>query len=80
MVCMVTDKLGRTRIIKRRDKMTKHQCRWRDIEFGTEPQIDSDCVSFMVKCKVCGKEYEEVYTKNEGLWDVEAEEYVYPHY
>lgn len=58
--------------------MLEHKCKIDDLVWGEEPDIDSgECVSFPVTCKVCGKKYEEVYTKNAGLFDPETEEYVY---
>lgn len=54
-----------------------HKCTLNDMDWSNEPIVDSgECVSFKVTCKVCGKVYEEVYSKNDGLFDPDTEEYV----
>lgn len=56
---------------------TKHECKRDEMEWREEPTFDGDTVSYPGKCRVCGKEYEQVFSEVDGLWDVEAEEYVY---
>lgn len=56
----------------------EHPCKLEDLVWGTRPLEDpgGDCVSFPVTCRICGKKFEEVYSRNEGLWDPKKEEYV----
>ncbi len=57
--------------------MTKHECKRGKLKWDTKPISDGEGVVFKGRCPICGKEYEQVFSENEGLWDVEAEEYVY---
>lgn len=57
----------------------KHECSISDLCFGKKP-IDEpagECVSFPVRCRVCGREFHEVFSRNEGLWDPDQETYVF---
>lgn len=61
--------------------MDKHECKLEDLHWSNEPiEIPSgESVSFEVRCRICGKTWHEVYSKNEGLWDEESNCYVgYP--
>jgi len=55
----------------------EHKCTLHDMEYSDIPIRGSECVSFEVKCKVCGKVREEVYTLNEGLYDEETQDYIF---
>jgi hypothetical protein len=48
-----------------------HKCKHTDLVRSNKPACDPDgnTVSFTVRCRGCGKTYEEVYTRAEGLWD-----------
>ena len=55
-----------------------HECSYNDLTFGKKPTDEpGDCVSFPVRCRVCGREFEEVFSKNDGLWDPAQETYVF---
>ncbi len=56
----------------------EHKCKYEEIVFSNKPtgEPDGDSVSFPGRCRHCGKEFEEVYRRNPGLWDVAAQEYV----
>lgn len=55
-----------------------HECHLNDLVFGNKVDLDAaECVSVLGRCRVCGKRYEEVYSKNDGLWDPDKEEYVF---
>lgn len=62
--------------------VAEHKCTLETLHWSEVPIEDPDnvhLVSFKVTCRICCKEWHEVYTKNEGLWDPEKEEYVpYP--
>ena len=56
---------------------SEHKCKLEYLVWGNpvgEPE--GDTVSVPVTCRICGKVYEEVYSRNEGLWDPGKEEYV----
>jgi predicted Zn-ribbon and HTH transcriptional regulator len=56
----------------------KHECHIGDLVFSNKVNLDGEeCVSVPAKCRKCGKEYEEVYSKNDGLWDPDKKEYVF---
>ena len=57
--------------------MVEHECKRDELEWENEPIIDGNCIFYKGKCPKCGKEYEQVFIEADGLWDVEAEEYVY---
>lgn len=57
-------------------KPGEHRCKLSDLVRGNKPIVDGECVSIPLRCRVCGKKYEEVYTINDGLWDPDLKEYV----
>jgi hypothetical protein len=58
--------------------LPEHKCKREDLVFGNVPieEPDGQCVSFLGRCRICGKEYHEVYSRNDGLWDPVKEKYV----
>lgn len=59
-------------------KEEAHKCRLEDIVFSNKIDVDGgECVSVSGTCRVCGRQFEEVYSKNDGLWDPKLEEYVF---
>lgn len=70
---------GRNRIPDRGEMIrVEHQCTCSDLVWGNKPteEPDGECISIPVTCRICGKKYEEVYSRNDGLWDPDKEEYV----
>ena len=57
----------------------EHECSINDLCFGNKPieEPSGETVSFPVRCRVCGREFEEVFSKNDGLWDPAQETYVF---
>jgi len=53
----------------------KHECIRETLIWETNPRISSESISYRGKCPICGKEYEQVFTANDNLWDVEKDEY-----
>ncbi len=53
-----------------------HQCKRGELDWYEGPVGQGDCVVYRGRCPVCGREYEQVFTESEELWDVEKEEYV----
>ena len=54
----------------------EHNCRREELEWETEPSCEGDTITFKGKCPTCEKEYEQVFSEEDGLWDVGAGEYV----
>ena len=58
--------------------MAKHECKLSDLVWGNRPDVDGgECVSIPVTCRFCGRKFEEVYGKNDGLWDIALGAYVF---
>lgn len=55
----------------------EHQCKREELEWDKEPLSTGDTVYWKGKCPTCGKEYEQVFTEVDGLWDTDKEEYVF---
>jgi len=54
----------------------QHECGLDDLEFFPEKvRVEESGVVIPCRCRVCGREYEEVYTRV-GIWDPEREEYI----
>ena len=54
-----------------------HKCKRSELAWEHEPYCRGDTVTFLGACPVCGKEWEQVFTEADGLWDVEVGEYNY---
>jgi len=55
----------------------RHECELDDLEFFPEKvRFEEGGVVVPCRCQVCGREYEEVYTRI-GIWDPEREKYIY---
>lgn len=58
--------------------MPEHECKFSDLVLGNRIAVDGgECVSLPMTCRICGKQFEKVYSKNDGLWDPKREEYVF---
>jgi hypothetical protein len=58
----------------------EHRCKAEHIVTCHKPihGPDGKDVSFPAKCRVCGKVYEEIYRRENGLWDPVEKHAVYP--
>ena len=58
---------------------TKHECKISNLTVCNKPSDspDGECVSFTVRCRICGRKFEEVYGRNDGLWDPDKKQYVF---
>ncbi|MBU0778275.1 hypothetical protein KKH23_10260 [Patescibacteria group bacterium] len=58
--------------------MPEHECKLSLMVWSTKPSVNGGGrVSFKVTCRICGKTFDEVYTRNDGLWDPATGEYVF---
>lgn len=55
----------------------KHQCSREDIDWDPNIKVDESNPYYKGNCRVCGKEWHQVFVEADGLWDPEAETYVY---
>lgn len=55
----------------------EHKCTREDLEWDNETLCDDDSISYIGRCPVCGKVYEQVFKEvKDGLWDKDEQEYV----
>lgn len=54
----------------------KHKCTREDIDWKPDVKIEAENLTFEGTCRVCGKEYHQVFIEvSDGLWDVAKQEY-----
>lgn len=64
--------------------MPNHQCKKEDlvrnpipVEHPEDGYPCSENIAFILRCRICGKEFQEVFTRQEGLWDTAKMCYVF---
>lgn len=57
-----------------------HQCKREDLVRNPRPvenpEDDGETIAFILKCRMCGRELQEVFSRQEGLWDPVKKSYV----